>query len=185
MSLTKYKIIDLVFLSLACILMDYIINKIPFFSIGNMIKLTSIPIILLMYIRWNYVAIIFNIIVSFSYFLTFKNIISNEEILILSLSLLSLSTCLITRFIIFKKNKKIKDGITPGLVFIIHYLIFILFESIFSYIFLKKFSFLGYLTSNAFSIIFGMIIFYIMYFQKNILVDVETQLLENNKEKIE
>lgn len=176
----RLKLIDLIAFTLIAIVCDVIAIKFKLLNLNLYIAI-SMPILILLYIRWGTWVLIPNVIISFIHFVSFSG--SIESRLIHSVSLLMIGlTLLVIRLNSFKRLP-IKLYNILSLYFLI-YTIMILSEWGLSHTLEEPIVFINHLTYHSLNIVIGMIILILANLQPNIVVSMksyESYLINTNQ----
>lgn len=175
----KLLILDFVIFGLATIIIDTILAQQVLFGITLYVSI-ALPILFIMYIRWGYYAIIMNVLFSLLHMIIFKspwlvNVLHGLSLLIM------ISSLAVIKFKAFNQ-RYIKFGYILlaylslySLVFLVEYGLLKLFGDI---------EFVSLLVSQSLNVVAGLLILTIMYFQKDLIVNMKLYLKRESQKNI-
>lgn len=178
MTIAKFRNIDLIIFTLLAVIIDFVLGRYGLFGL-KMYLSVSVFISLLMIIRWRK----WGAITVFALVITHIITYFNNDFLVLLAHSISLLT--ITFLIIFepKLRNKTNRYELVSLSYLVIYIIVILVEWSLLQIFGQGISFGNYLVNQSVNFFLGLFILFIIHLQKDLLVDMQTYLIEKSKEK--
>jgi hypothetical protein len=181
LTIKKFMIYDIALLSFIAILVDVIGY---FASRSELVFLyisLSLPVILILYIRWGYKAIITNLLIIVLHFILYSSVISlSLFIYLLSLIITSLSILL---FKIFDRSQ-IKDEMLKLLIYYVFaYVLMFLTQGLAQYIIMQDVEWITLIIRHSVNFILGFVILWIASRQDDLMVDMKSYLLRSIEER--
>ncbi len=166
----KLKILDLIIFTAIAIISDWVAYSLKLFNLNLIISL-SIPIIIIIYIRWSYYGIITNVLVTISHFIIFQEPPLNK--LIHSISFLFLGLSLLFLLLKSYKDLPIKKRYLT-LLYIPIYAVMMLVEWGLSHLTQTPISLIGHIANHSLNFIIGLAVILVASIQPNIIVSMKS-----------
>ncbi len=175
----KLLIIDFIVFGLLIIVIDTILAQQVLFGITLYVSI-SLPLLIVLYIRWEHYAVIMNLVVVILHMLIFKSPWLVNVLHGLSF-LLVISSLLITKLKPFKEEK-IKL-LYVSLLYLGLYIVTFFLEFGLLKIFLEA-NLQAMLLNHSLNIIIGFLIVLLMYFQKDMLINMNVYIKKESLENV-
>ncbi len=179
MTIAKFRNIDLIIFTLLAIIIDFVLGRYGLFGLKMYLSI-SVLIALLVIIRWRRWGGITIIVLIISHLITYNN---NDLLVLLAHSLALASIGL---FIVFEPKIRNKTGRFELVSFnyFIVYLFVVFVEWTLLLVFGHGISLSNFLVNQSVNFFLGLFILFIIHLQKDLLVDMQTYLIEKSKEKL-
>ncbi len=178
MTIAKLRIIDLAVFSLLTIIIDFVLGRYGLFGL-RMYLSVSVCMGLMMIIRWRKWGILTVIVIVIGHMITFWN--NNLLVLIAhSLSLLGIILA-----IIIEPKIRNKTNHFELIIFLYSgiYLVVVLLEWMFLFLFGQEIALINHLFNHSVNFMLGLFILFLISLQKELLLDMNTYLIEKSKER--
>lgn len=181
MTIAKYRLIDLIVLTLLCVIIDIVGFFVSQSDLIFFYVTLSTPILLIIYIRWDYRGLISTLVVAVLHLILYRNFD------LLSLALYVTSIFMITTAMIWFKlvgrNQIKQEVLWLTLYFLTGYLMMFFTQVLAQYILFKEIEWIVLITRHGLNLILGWVILMIAKRQEDFMVDMEKYLLNQIKER--
>jgi hypothetical protein len=181
LTIKKFMTYDILLLSFVAILVDVIGY---FASRSDLVFLymsLSLPVILISYIRWNYKALVINLLIIVLHFILYSQVVDlSFFIYLLSLLVTSFSMIL---FYVFKRNT-IKDEVLKLLIYYLSaYLLMFLTQGLAQYLLNQDVQWITLIIRHSVNFIIGFVVLWIASRQEDLMIDMKSYLLKSIEER--
>lgn len=181
MTIAKYRMIDLIVLTILCVVVDTIGYFISQSDLLFFYVTLSTPILLIIYIRWHMYGLISTGVIAVLHLILYRNF-ELLSLVLYTLSIFGISIAMVW-FKVINRNHIKDETLLLTLYFMTGYLAMFFIQVLTQYILFNQVEWIVLITRHAINFVLGWVILMIAKRQEDFMVDMKKYLLKQIKER--
>jgi hypothetical protein len=178
LTITKFRNIDILIFTVISVIIDFVLARYGLFGLRMYISLV-LPISLIVIVRWRKWGLISLLAIAISHIFGYWD----NHILVIMAHIISLSVIALAVFLVPKLYWRNKSFANLALIYLILYLPMIFIEWALLLLFGREVSITNILLNHSVNFFLGLFILFLVYLQKDLVVDMKKYFINKEKEK--